>query len=293
MKIVMGVEDQEHLKAAVDLVKGLRFEDPAIELVHVLERVGEEGLPQLEGGRPDLIARYLKMQEEEAQALLAQGEAELKQRGLSCRTKLLVGLSANRIIAHARESGGDLLALGSTGKGPIESVIVGSVGRKALISAQCSVLIAKKSVAADRPLTVVCATDHSAYANRCMEKLLTWRPKGIGRAVITTVYPEQLLKAMSSVMENFKADVSTWVRAELERNNAQLIQKLAPLGADFKSRVESGQVGDTLERVMKEEQADLLVLGAQGHGFIERVTMGGVSLDQALRRPYSVLVLRV
>jgi nucleotide-binding universal stress UspA family protein len=292
MKIVMGVEERERLKVSGDLVKGLRFEDPAIELVHVLERVGEEGLPQLEGARPDLIARYLKMQEDEAQALLAQGEAELKQRGLACRTKLLVGLSANRIIAHAQESGGDLLALGSTGKGPIESVIVGSVGRKALISAQCSVLIAKKSVVADRPLTVVFATDHSAYANRCMEKLLSWRPKGIGRSVITTVYPEQLLKAMSTVMENFKADVSTWVRAELERNNAQLIQKLAPLGGEFKSRVESGRVGDTLERVMKEEQADLLVLGAQGHGFIERLTIGGVSLDQALRRPYSVLVLR-
>ena len=40
------------------------------------------------------------------------------------------------------------------------------------------------------------------------------------------------------------------------------------------------------------QNADLLVLGAQGHGFLERLTTGSVSLDQAVARPYSVIVMR-
>jgi hypothetical protein len=38
--------------------------------------------------------------------------------------------------------------------------------------------------------------------------------------------------------------------------------------------------------------ADLLILGAKGHGFLERITMGSVSLRQAIAGMYSTLILR-
>lgn len=292
MKILLGIDDSERARVVGSLVERLSFDNPKVELVHVLERLGQESLPYLEQTRADLIANYMKMQEDEAKSILVAGQKDLKQIGLESTTKLLTGFSANRIVAHAEQTGADLLAIGSTGKGPVQAALVGSVCRKALVSAPCSILVAKKPVEPGRPLTVVFATDHSAYANRCLEKFVAWRPQGIGRVVVTTVYQEQLVKAMSSVIDHFKADVASWVRGELERSNAQLIQKLSSVIANCKSRVESGAVGDALEKVMKEEAADLLVVGAQGHGFLERVMIGSISLDQAIRRPYSTLVIR-
>ena len=292
MKIVVGISDREHAAELGGFLKGLRFSDLKIELIHVLERIGGGSIPTVEGVQADLIARYMRMQETDAETLLSASCDEFKRLEFDAETQLLTGYSANRIIAYANESDCDLLTVGSTGKGSVESLLLGSVGRKALISATCSVLIIKKPLMIERPLKVVFATDHSEYANSCLERFLAFAPRGIGQIAVTTVYPDQLLRAISSVVSNFKSDVSGWVRNELERNNQRVVEKLRPLGAESYSRVESGNVSEVLTRVMSEENADLLVLGAQGHGFAERIAMGSVSLEQALRRPYSTLVLR-
>jgi hypothetical protein len=44
---------------------------------------------------------------------------------------------------------------------------------------------------------------------------------------------------------------------------------------------------------MEESGATLVVLGAQGHGFLERVTAGSVSYAQAVKGKYDTLMLRV
>jgi nucleotide-binding universal stress UspA family protein len=43
---------------------------------------------------------------------------------------------------------------------------------------------------------------------------------------------------------------------------------------------------------MQETHSELLVLGSQGHGFMERIALGSTSLEQAIKQPYSVLVVR-
>jgi nucleotide-binding universal stress UspA family protein len=292
MKIVVGLDTLERLDGVADLLGDLRFVQPQVELVHVLERLDEDGVRPPGSGRMDAISTFLRLQEEEADRMLGEGVARLEQRGLRGTPVRLHGFSSNRIVAHADATKADLLALGSSGKGPLASAFLGSVGRKAVIGAGCSVLIAKGQRRRTKGLTVVWATDHSAYAKRCLDVFTAWRPNGIANLVVTTVYPQQLLGAMTSVMPDFKADVEGWVRSELARDNTAAAGKLAGLGAACSTRVETGAVGDTLERVMIEEQADLLVLGAQGHGFLERLTIGSVSLEQALRRSYSVLVVR-
>ncbi len=297
MKIILGVDEQERTKAVAGLIEGLAFARLQLELTHVVEQLNDPMPSNFEGmipnmAIPDLAVRYVKMVESEAKDLLNKVQRDLDHRGHPSTTKLLKGFSANAIIEHAENSGADLLALGSTGRGPIEGAILGSVGRKALTNAKCSVLIAKKEFKPGQKLKVVLATDHSDYANRCIQKLMAWHPRGISQVVVTTIYPAQFVKAMSSVMDNFKADLSGWVRKELDANNKAVIDQFATISIPGKSRVESGPVGDTLERVMAEEQADLLIVGAQGRGFMERLTIGSVSLDQAIRRPYSLLVIR-
>jgi len=292
MKIAIGLDSVESLRKVSSLVADCRFSDPDIELVHVLERLGEVTKPLPEGTRPDLITNFLKMQEDEANKLLRDGAADVERLGLRARQTLLTGFSGNKIVAHVAGGKADLLALSDSGKSSVERALLGSVSRKALVGAECSVLVAKTYQRKEHGLTVLLATDHSPHAKRSIEKFLSWRPKGIARAVVVTVYPEQALSAMTAVMSNFKADVAGWARKELAEENAAVAKELATHGITCTSRVESGAVSETLARVMKEENADLLVLGAQGRGFVDRVFLGSVALDQALGRPYSVLVVR-
>jgi len=292
MKIVLGVDDAARARQTVDLLQALRFQSASVDVVHVLDGPEERYYP-VQHHRPDLIARYLKMLEENANELLSGVRSGLQKPDFTEVTShLLRGYVSNKLLDYASEVGADVLAVGSSDKGPIEGVLIGSVTRKAVISAKNSVLISKRPVDASRPMNVVLATDHSPYANKCIDAFIRWSPRGIGTLTVATVFPEQLVKGITSVVPDFKADVGSWVRSELERSNQEVMGKLASICAERKTRVESGSVVERLERVMQEEGADLLVLGAQGHGFVERMTLGSVALDMAIEKPFSVLVVR-
>ncbi|RYG31629.1 universal stress protein, partial [bacterium] len=44
---------------------------------------------------------------------------------------------------------------------------------------------------------------------------------------------------------------------------------------------------------MSETGSDLLILGARGHGLIERLLIGSLALHVVVAEPYSVMVLRL
>jgi nucleotide-binding universal stress UspA family protein len=251
-------------------------------------------LPELKRKEQDLITHYVEMIDNEAKILLSAVTDELTSRQLTkVKAHHLKGFITNKLLQHAEDNKSDLVAIASSNKSPIEGLIVGSVARKAAIASKLSVLFIKKPLGHTKPLTAVFATDHSPYSKRCLEEFIRWAPKGFARLVVTTVYPEPFARAMGSFDGNFKTDAGAWLHSELEDSNKEVCDRLKILGAACRSRVESGSVGDTLALVMKEEQADLLIVGAQGRGFMERMTLGSVSFDQVMKRPYSVLVLRV
>jgi nucleotide-binding universal stress UspA family protein len=185
-----------------------------------------------------------------------------------------------------------LIAVGSSGKSPLRSFFMGSVGRGILIGAYQSILIARGGSAERGPVRAVLATDHSPYANRCIEALLRLAPRGISHLTVVTVFPKDKMEALLPFLPDFVLDPAEWVEQGLERRNREVIEKLKPLGCDAASRVEDGEVHDSLRKVMKDARADLLIPGAQGHGFVERVTLGSVSFHEAMSEPHSVLVLR-
>jgi len=289
MKIIVGVSQTEALDTIASLIKSLKIENAQIDVVHVIERLGQVGVYPKDKSQNDLIARYLKMQEEEGEKALVNAKKDFEQRGLTVQTTLLSGFEANSLIEHAEKTRASLVTIGSSGKGPLEGIIVGSTGRKTVIHSPCSVLIAKKPIRHEGRLKVVLATDLSEYAGRCIEAFVGYGMEGISEIVLTTVIPKRT--RFSS--EEADKETGRAIRSELASCLKDLGAKLEPTKATVRPRIEVGPIGDALERVMVEEKADLLVVGAQGHGFLHRLSIGSVSLEQAVRKPYSVLVIRV
>ncbi len=291
MKIMAGIDELERSEGLISLLEALKFKASELELLKVIERITEIGVPHI---HQDLIARFLKMQEEEAEDLLKSVRKSMSSNSdYKVSLKLLTGASANKLIQHAAEAKADLLALGSSGKGLLQRAIVGSVGKKALISAPCSVLISRGAKPLTQPITAVLATDHSEYAERWLDRFISWQPQGIGKLIVTTVQPPGVFVSTKGSVAKIEQEFGSWMKGELQRRNEQTINRLSQVSKQLSSRVESGErVDDTLERVIREEKADLLIMGAQGHGFIDRALIGSISLEMALSRQLSVLVVR-
>jgi nucleotide-binding universal stress UspA family protein len=56
--------------------------------------------------------------------------------------------------------------------------------------------------------------------------------------------------------------------------------------------VVEGTVEESIHRVMSDLKADLLIVGSQGHGFIDRIVVGSTSLHEVIGENYPVLLLR-
>ena len=69
--------------------------------------------------------------------------ADAKSRGLELPTHVLVGHAADQIIHHAVESKADLIVMGHRGGSRMKEWLLGSVSKRVLSYAPCSVLIVR------------------------------------------------------------------------------------------------------------------------------------------------------
>ncbi|MES2460595.1 MAG: universal stress protein [Armatimonadota bacterium] len=292
MRIVLGIDHGGYWKTAGDLLTRLRFRDGVVDTVHVVEP------PACQFGEPiEALVKLVAEQDEKAdfegQRQAEEASAALRDRGhLTGACTVSSGHAAAELLQYADKVTAGVIAVGSSGKGAVKSFLLGSVGRGILIGSQLSVLIARGSGERRGPLRAVLATDHSVYANRCIDTLLHLAPQGISNLTVLTTYPKDALEALRPFLPDFVLDPAAWIEEGLAKRNAEVMARLEPLGCRLDSRVRSESVHDAIRQAMEETQADLLILGAQGHGFIERLTLGSVSFQEGMTEPHSVLVLR-
>lgn len=92
---------------------------------------------------PADIAEMQRREEVQARTLLQEVETVLTSAGLETRTMLKRGDAASEILETARAQKADLIVCGSRGLNPIAGWLLGSVSRKLVHYAPCSVLVVK------------------------------------------------------------------------------------------------------------------------------------------------------
>ena len=297
MKIALGVDSRtpEANAPIVSLLKRLAFEGAEVEVLHIVPPPvfpGGEMLPVLSG----VAAQFYESHEwPDAGQVVADVAKELGAVYPVTET-LLNGSPAHGFLAAAERSQASLLALNASHDPAWKSAFVGSVARTAVLEAKESLLLARPSVLTDRPLHAVFATDHSPYADRCVALLGTLLPQGIAELTVLTAFPvaamrEQLAQhGVEGITQGDQLEHGLVVR------NADTIARLDAAFGDsapvMQSRVLDKPIDTAITETMTETHADLLILGAHGHSFMERLVAGSVSFRHALSSPYSVLLLR-
>lgn len=295
MQIVVGIDHTypEQTPPVVPLLRHLNFPTARYELVHVLP-------PPIPAGWPAemvIAAEALVFHQQEETARVTDyfgrlaphlgGDVE------SVGKTILDGSPAERLIAHADAVGANLVAVTASHRGPLERILVGSVARALVVGAHQNVLLARPHTGDSKPLRAVFATDHSPYSVRCATELLRLAPRGIDELVIVSAYSEPRLAALAPLVGKSGISPAEAMREAVYDRNAALEREFSVLAPSVRSLVLPAEPNDALRQAIEEVDAQLLILGAQGHGFWDRITMGSVSFHQALTAACSVLILRV
>ncbi|MEX2243738.1 MAG: universal stress protein [Fimbriimonadaceae bacterium] len=289
MKAVVGVGYMKLCLAGLEVFVRLKFPDPSVVLVHTVEPVlPDGGFVPIDSS--SAIAEIQRQRKEDGEKRSAEVAAELTAKGVPSASQMTFGNPAHEITEAGEREGADLIIAGSNKKGSFESFLMGSVARALVADAKRSILIGKQQLKEGEKVSAVLATDHSEYADKCVDALVAMAPGGLGK--VTVVYADT---TSDDVWEAIAGELPEDQGREtlIQRRNEAVCDKLREVCGSVESVVLKGDAEDVIDATMKQTGADLLILGAHGHGFIERLLMGSTAMHMVGNSPWNVLVLRV
>lgn len=292
MKALVGVDLEDTYKGAETLCKRLDFQNQKWIFANVA--------PLLSAYSPGLSPVMIPVADA-TDALHNAGRKALEEareiagvEEIECLELIEDGNTAAALMRIAEERDADLIVAGS-GK-PRKGFLwtLGSVSRALSYGAKQSLLVSKQGIGGDGPLHAVFATDHSQYAKCALETLIEWAPRGLRRIDVLTAYDTgketlALLRASTQV----QLDFDRWVFENCRKESEAAAQQLRTIAPEVQIIIQQGRPNEVIAEVMKETGADLLILGAQGHGFVQRLLVGSTSLHQLVAEPYPVLLIRL
>lgn len=166
MKVLLAIDGSRSAGRARDLAASIRWPSGTrIEVLHVDQLLeGDLNLP------PD---RYTALHERGQRFIDKQVETAaraLRGPNRTVKAKTILGRPASVIVEEAARIGADLLIVGSHGRGPFASALLGSVAAEVVDHASCPVLVARGTA-----LTrAVLAEDGSPGARTAERLLIKW-----------------------------------------------------------------------------------------------------------------------
>jgi nucleotide-binding universal stress UspA family protein len=198
----------------------------------------------------------------------------MRQRGYPAEVHVEHGHAGQRLRESAAAEFADLILVGSRGRGPAASALLGSVSADLADHAPCPVLVARQP----RVSRVLIATDGSESATAIPAVLQHW----------------QLLRGLPMHVLNVapQSDHSDDGEDAHRRLAEMLAARLNAGGWTADAVLRSGDPAREIVRGAEELGCDLVVTGSRGLGDMQRLMVGSVAHDVLLHSHSSVLVLR-
>jgi len=246
-------------------------------------------------GRASVLDVYSKV----AAKTLAPAVKRLEGAGVHVRRLSLLGHAADR-IARAAAEGSDLIVMGSHGRSPVLSTLLGSVASGVVARAQVPVLLVR-SARSTRPasLRIGLAVDASRYSAAALrfvsERRAFFGPRAsLHLAHVVGPLPVPLRIALARARRGgFSATESKALqRRAFERVLAPVRRVLS--GVDLRASEDllvSDIPGDALAEWAVRERLGLLVLGTHGRTALRAALLGSVAMRTAARCTVPLLLV--
>jgi nucleotide-binding universal stress UspA family protein len=287
---LIGIDKDGFYTPAMRLAGRLGFDNMEWHLAHVQSTFTPVGSPF---SSSEDVAAGFELERQESIEMMDKASDQACGYGIGARTHMMEGPTASSMMSLADDLNAELVAVGSHRSGAMASVFLGSMGRALAIGSKHSVLIGRGKVKESGPVSAVFATDHSYYAMRALDHLIAMKPKGLKTITLLTAYdPGELHGSyFTELTKDAKAEDKT-LHQKLTALSEASVAKLREAGYTAHYEMKPGNVHDAINRAMTEIKPDLLILGAQGHGFLDRLLVGSVALHHVVSEPHSLLIIR-
>jgi nucleotide-binding universal stress UspA family protein len=208
------------------------------------------------------------------------------------------GPAATTIVDCVAEIQADLIVMGTHGRTGFDRVVIGSTAERVVHKARCPVLTVPRggdepgSAERVRFTHVLCAMDFSAASLRAMELSLSLAQENAAK--LTVLHVIEVLSA-DEVLTEAGIRVSEYVEKRKQEALERLKSAIPPdarTWCDVTETVVPGRPAHVILREADDRDADLIVMGAQGHSGIALALLGSTTQTVVRRAVCPVLTAR-
>jgi len=221
----------------------------------------------------------------------------LAQRWPDVDARVVDGPTVDAILTRAERVGARVIVLGSHGHGAIARLLLGSTSLGVVRRMKHAALIVRGSPRGFG--RVVVGLDGSLPARRTVAFLAALEAPAGGEVTLVRVLEAAALPSLAVMPAPARAVLLAQVRAANDAEEKKYLREaeaaaseLRGAGWKVKTVVRTGSPLDELLAAAKAARAQLLAVGARGHGALERLLLGSVAEGALHRAPMSVLVVR-
>ncbi|TNF52032.1 universal stress protein [bacterium] len=292
MKILLAIDGSEYSEGAAKFLRNLQLTaEDEISILHVVGWVPilnewESLFPDFQYIRQGVVPKIL----ESAENILKNGKAKVS-------GTFLEGFPDKEIVETAKETGIDLVVMGSRGIRGIGSYIVGSTTRLVAIHSPRPVLIIKPPQWERKEnMRILFATDGSVHSEAAAEVLTSIPfPQDTEVTIMNIIFspfediPERFAIEINEKMKMKVADMRT---KEFKESDATLERARQLLSSSFSKVDVMSRIGNPSDEILKAAEilkADIITVGSSGMRGIKGM-LGSISRNILNQASCSVLV---
>jgi nucleotide-binding universal stress UspA family protein len=291
VRVLLALDGSPSAQAAATLVRSLSWpEGSVLHVVGVVE-------PPIEFATlPGVPARNTldAAGSDELRRILDEAAEGLSSSSLAVRRTIFVGRPASVIVGAAVELEVELIVVGNRGRGPLTSMVLGSVSAEVVDHAPCPVLVVRRPDVG----TILHAVDGSLSARAATTFLAGARALAGIPVEVISVAPTAERRGAFAVPTMAAGPMAEF---DLRQRDAYLHAEAAAAGAAEHIRAAGTPVrwsiceGDPAHRIIEAAEAfgsGLIIVGSRGRTGLTRVLLGSVARNVLLHTPASVLIVR-
>lgn len=280
--VVVGVDGSPESLRAVAVAR--RIAEAARVRLQVTHAVPEARLAKLVGPVPVYVSGVFAQAMADTRRQLAAALRDIVAPATLRTLEVRAGRAAKVLAERVARSRAGLVVLGGKRHSPLARAVRGSTAHYLARALDVPLLVtATRRTALTR---VLVAVDLSAAAGRTLATGVE-----LARALAARVRVLHVIEPIRYTAVVLRAPD---VRAFLERSRAALVRMVARFGIPESDLVvRRGVPADAIVAEAAEWRADLVVVGAQGKGFVDRLLIGSTTESLLERSPASLLVVPV